>query len=526
MGGDEAAGAEDVQAVGEVVNLGQVGRDQENAGARVQELGEDAVDLGLGADVDADGGLVEDEQVGAVAEPFADDDLLLVAARQGGGGDTGGAGDDAHALDLFGRGFRFGGTRHQARLAEAVEDGEVEVEADAERHAQALITPTFGDEGHAAVDGVALAGRVKRLVFEGDLAGGALRSSEEALGELAAAGADQTVEAHDLARADFKRHIGEAGAGQVSDGEQRGADRDRFLVVGVGQRTGDHVADQRRLVGIGDVAGGDQGAVAQNRDAVGELEDLLHAVADIDDRDALAVEAADEGEEGVGFLAGQVAGGLVEDEKAGAAHGGARGGDELLLADGEGGERSGGVDVKAEIVEDLLGLAAHVAFAEQDAAGQTLVAQEHVGCDVEVPAEDDLLVDGVDAAGDGVLRRGERDLLAAPKDRTGAAHDGAGEDLDHRRFAGAVLAHQRVDLAFAEGEIAGLERVGGAVAFVDATELHDRNGGHGRQPMSGFSSACDLALLRLDMSITVTPVSTFLGTGLLWAASSAILTPS
>ena len=45
-------------------------------------VGEQPVDLRLGADVDADGRLVEDEELGAVVQPFADDDLLLVAARQ------------------------------------------------------------------------------------------------------------------------------------------------------------------------------------------------------------------------------------------------------------------------------------------------------------------------------------------------------------------------------------------------------------------------------------------------------------
>ena len=46
---------------------------------------EQAIDFRLGADVDADRRLVEDEQLGAVVQPFADDDLLLVAARQAGG---------------------------------------------------------------------------------------------------------------------------------------------------------------------------------------------------------------------------------------------------------------------------------------------------------------------------------------------------------------------------------------------------------------------------------------------------------
>ena len=81
---DEPAAAEHVQRVGQFVDLGQIGRDQDDAGALLQQRAEQPVDFGLGADVDADGRLVEDEQLGAVVEPFADDDLLLVAARQAG----------------------------------------------------------------------------------------------------------------------------------------------------------------------------------------------------------------------------------------------------------------------------------------------------------------------------------------------------------------------------------------------------------------------------------------------------------
>ena len=54
------------------------------AGALLQQRAEQPIDFRLGADVDADGRFVEDEELGAVVEPFADHDLLLVAARQAG----------------------------------------------------------------------------------------------------------------------------------------------------------------------------------------------------------------------------------------------------------------------------------------------------------------------------------------------------------------------------------------------------------------------------------------------------------
>ena len=46
------------------------------------ELIDHLVDLGLRADVDAAGRLVEDQHAGSGVQPLAEDDLLLVAARQ------------------------------------------------------------------------------------------------------------------------------------------------------------------------------------------------------------------------------------------------------------------------------------------------------------------------------------------------------------------------------------------------------------------------------------------------------------
>ncbi len=48
----------------------------------LQQFGEKLVDFGLGADVDAYRWLIEDEELGAMVQPFADDDLLLVAAGE------------------------------------------------------------------------------------------------------------------------------------------------------------------------------------------------------------------------------------------------------------------------------------------------------------------------------------------------------------------------------------------------------------------------------------------------------------
>jgi hypothetical protein len=63
-----------------VEDLGQVRADHDDRHAALREVIDQAVDVGLGADVDAAGRFVEDQEAGVRVEPFAQHDLLLVAA--------------------------------------------------------------------------------------------------------------------------------------------------------------------------------------------------------------------------------------------------------------------------------------------------------------------------------------------------------------------------------------------------------------------------------------------------------------
>ena len=80
--GRDPALVEDDDPVGHREDLGQVARDEDDPEAGRGQLGDDPVDLDLGADVDAAGRLVEDEQPRLGRQPLGQDDLLLVAARQ------------------------------------------------------------------------------------------------------------------------------------------------------------------------------------------------------------------------------------------------------------------------------------------------------------------------------------------------------------------------------------------------------------------------------------------------------------
>src|SRR3954451_7986698 len=75
-------------AVADADDLGQVGRNDENRGARLREIVDDRIDLGLGADIDTARRLVEDQDFRADREQPRQQYFLLVAAGEPAGGNT------------------------------------------------------------------------------------------------------------------------------------------------------------------------------------------------------------------------------------------------------------------------------------------------------------------------------------------------------------------------------------------------------------------------------------------------------
>ena len=82
-----------------------------------------------------------------------------------------------------------------------------------------------------------------------------------------------------------------------------------------------------------------------------------------------------------------------------------------------------------------------------------LAAEEDVGDDVEVLAEREILEHRRDAERQRRAGIGQRDRLAAERHGAGARLMHAGQDLDERRFARAVVADERDDLAGMNVEI-------------------------------------------------------------------------
>ena len=105
-----------------------------------------------------------------------------------------------------------------------------------------------------------------------------------------------------------------------------------------------------------------------------------------------------------------------------------------------------------------------------------LAAHEEIGDDVDVGAEREVLVDGLDAGRLRLGRRGEVALDAVEDDAPGARRHAAGDDLDQRRLAGAVVAEERDDLAAIDVEADAAQRLDRAEMLGDAVEPEQRRG--------------------------------------------------
>ena len=100
-----------------------------------------------------------------------------------------------------------------------------------------------------------------------------------------------------------------------------------------------------------------------------------------------------------------------------------------------------------------------------------------------------MLVDHADTAGDGIGRTGDRDRGAVEQDLAGVGRREAVQDVHEGRLAGAVLAEQRVDLAWPDLEVDPVVRDDARIALGDPAHL-ECGSAHGlRHGVLSFDSA-------------------------------------
>ena len=437
-------------------------------------LEEEGEDLALGPDVDAAGGLVEEEHGRIGHQQLADDDLLLVAAGQGGdrGSRPGGLDGDLVHPAPDAPGLR--GPGDQASADHGAQTGEGEVAADAEQLDDAVALSVLGDEPEATGDALADSEPGDVLAVQQHLAGGHRVAAGERLHQLGPPGAHQAVEAHDLAGAyvdgDVVHHDpagGEVRDGEVADGERDLTEVTRLLAEVVLRLPAGHPVHHPGQVDLARRLVRHQLAVAQHHRVVGDADRLLEVMGDVDDRDAVRGELPDDPEQHLDLARAEGRGRLVHDQDPGLGRQRPCDLDDLLLAHPEVGDQRLGRDLLLELAHQPRGDLGLVGVVDPAHPGVQLAAEEDVVAHVEVRAEVRLLVDDRDASlhrVDGVLQ-GDR-LLVQHQLSAGGLLD-AREDLHQCRLPGTVLPEEHGDLAGADLEVDTLERLGDAVRLGD-----------------------------------------------------------
>ena len=163
---------------------------------------------------------------------------------------------------------------------------------------QAELLAVFRDIDNFVGDGDMRRGNVDGLAMEEDLARVAVHRAEERHHHLRAPRADQTGKAQNFAAADMKADVlKKTCVRQPPDLQNRLSDRNVLLGEHVGDIAADHAGNEAALRNLGNRPLTDGLAVAHDADIVAKLEDLLHAVRDIDDRAVFGGQAVDNLEE-------------------------------------------------------------------------------------------------------------------------------------------------------------------------------------------------------------------------------------
>ena len=185
---------------------------------------------------------------------------------------------------------------------------------------------------------------------------------------------------------------------------------------------------------------------------IAQREHLVEPMADEQHGHAPVARLADDREQPVDLVRGQRRRGLVEDEDAGLERQRLGDLDQLLVGHRQAADDRRRVDPDVELFEEASASRCIVRQSTVRSAVLRRVADEHVLGDGQVREQPRFLVDDGDAERTGVRRSVEHDRLAVELHRPAVGLMDAGQRLDERALARAVLPNQRVDLAGAQLE--------------------------------------------------------------------------
>lgn len=341
----DRAAAQDDDAVGALDEFLDVGGDEQDGEALAGKVVDEALDLGLGTDVDAAGGFVEQQDLGLKAEPAGQQDLLLVASGEFADLLLGARGLDPQPLHEDVDDAVLLGAGDDAGAGEAGHRGQHDVLADREAGHDAFGLAVLGEQADACPDGAGGGEAAQGAAADAEFAGVQGERAGQGLRGLAAAGAEESAEAEHLTRVQRQGYVVElVVAEEAGRGEHGGAGGVVALGAEVGETgaadlghvAAEHHRDELHAVEVGEVPGVDVPAVAEHGDTVTDPVELVHAVADVEHGDATCAQVLDDPEERLDLARLQRGGGLVHDDDLGVDRDGAGQRDHLLGADAQG----------------------------------------------------------------------------------------------------------------------------------------------------------------------------------------------
>ena len=316
--------------------------------------------------------------------------------------------------------------------------------------------------------------------------------AKQALADLRAARAQQACDAQHLAPAQLEGNVRQRATGGARAGlevqmlhpQHLVPDGHRLLGVHVRDFPANHHGDDLVAVGLLGVDAADVLAVAQHRQPVGDLKDLLHAVGDVNDAHALGRESANHPEQLLRLRLGDGRGRFVHDQYARVQ--GNRLGDlhHLLFAHAQRLQRPLRAQIQLQQAQVLLRLLLLGALVHKAQLVGLLTAHKHVFGDGELLHHLQFLVNLGDAQLPGDDGAADVLQLAVDVDLALVVHQRSRQDVHQRGLARAVFTHQRQYLACVQAEIDLVQRPHRAEALADAN--HFQKLAHTRAPFHSF----------------------------------------
>ncbi len=360
------------------------------------------------------------------------------------------------------------------------------------------------DVGHVLAVQVARTIRGHVVAIEHDRSAAGLAQAGDGLDQLVLAVAGHAGDAEDLAGVDLEVHAVDdvaavpARHAKVLDRQHRPGGVAFAAVDGQLHLATDHQLGEVVFVGLAGDAAADDLASPDDRDAVGDLKDLVELVTDEDDAVSLGRQAPQHGEDLDRLLGREHRGRLVEYEDARIAIQRLEDLDTLLPTDREVADLLVGVQLETEPSAQLADATTRFCLVKEDRAAHGFLAEQDVVRDGQDRHQHEVLVDHADAAVDGIGRVFDVDDLAIEQDLTLVRFGQAVEDVHERRLAGAVLAQQGVDLARLHVEVDAVVGDHAGIALGDATHLERRRchrlGAFGRGRIRHDTAECFLTI--------------------------------